>query len=333
LFCSSLQKEGITALIFVSKKRIEIDDEVTLDYNWNYSDFQKLTNCLCGEESCRKTIEKVTSRHVASVDATFSSLEIPRKAGIYNCDITVGTICYFSAAVQFLFRGVSFDKVKQICNDTVARAGRDAVLSNDVLDAELSNDVLICVKNILIGNYVPYSRDLHVLALCSNEPSYFTTHRNVSDASFQNLPLLDCEHSVNNFALLLFVRYVGFAIHLLLIEEPEIKETVTSAKKKKTVTKTIPRCNIVKYDLSVEFEKHFTRKDQCIFFNKIQCRLGSYFIVYPCRDESLIDKKSLTNVLGFEVKGSADETCTGYALLKAYVYRCNHHFTAYVLDW
>jgi len=313
---------GITSLIFVAKKRIEKDEELTLEYNWNYSDFERLTDCLCKEDKCRGTIEKVPSNHDA-LDVSFSSSENPKKAGIYNCE--VGTICYFTAAVQFLFRGVSFDNVKKICYDTVERQG---------IDAELSKDVLICVKKILTGDYIPYSRELHVLALCSNDHSYFKTHKNVSDASVQNIPLLDCHHTVTKFATLFFERYVGFAIYLPLIEETKTMETVTYVRKKKVIKKTtVPGCNIRKYDLSVEFEKNFTTKGGCIFFNEMTCRVGSYFIVYPCRDESLIHKKSLTNVLGFEVKGSAEETCKGYALLKAYVYRSKYHFTAYVLDW
>ena len=314
--------DGITAILIVVKRTILIDEEVTLDYNWSYIDFNNITECLCKEVGCRKIIEKLPRS--ATVDAIFSSLEKPKMAGIYNYNVKPGSICFFISVVQFLFRGVSFDVVKKICLENIE--------TNNKTQADVGKKVVNISKQILSGNFVPYSKKLHELALMTNDDKYAQTHNNVSDASRANQSLLDCSNNILKLVDLFFQRCIGFILNLPLQEA--LEEKIIKKKQKKKIVEEkvlVPGCNILKYDLQETFRQQLTRKDDCFVWHDIENRLGSYFIINAHRHQTQVHKKSLTNTLCFVVE-SSEASISGYALLRAYIVCFEMHYSTYVLN-
>ena len=118
---------GLPVLFVTAKKKISSGDEVTYDYGpyvtlWNTS----IPACLCGSNNCRHpaNIDNVEANDTTEEEAVGKALDDifgvnddagavvvkPDKfsyAGIQNnMDIRNG-ICFFSASIQFLFRGIS----------------------------------------------------------------------------------------------------------------------------------------------------------------------------------------------------------------------------------
>ena len=314
--------DRITAVLVVAKRKIEINEEITLGYNWSYTDFNSLTTCLCNDIDCRKTIEKLPSHD--TVD-DLSNLAKSEKAGIYNCNKKIGSACYYISVMQFLFRGVSFDVVKKICSESMKQ--------KDEIDASMARAVIEHAKKILTGIYVPYSKELHKLAQCTNDDTYAKSTTKASDASPSNQALLDCSNNVHKLIDLLFKRYFSFTIRLPMFEDSQkvIRKTWV---KKKIVDKQVevPGCTILKYDLKDMFSQFFKRKeDDLMAFYDVPNKLRSFFVVNANRDERLVHKKSLTNLFGFKVQ-TGEEEFNGYALLRSYVFFAALHYTTYVFD-
>jgi hypothetical protein len=214
--------------------------------------------------------------------------------------------------------------VKKICNERTP--------PDDCFDRDSFHQVIKVVETLLTGEEIPYSPALYKLALITNNDKIAQKSNNISDARIEDQDLLDANDNMLVFLDWFFTSYIGFMTVIAMVE-PDQEETqvVKKGKKRIKITTVRPACGILKYDLTVEFEKQFKGKDHFMVYNNVQTRLGSYFIVKTWRIDDQLMKKSLENTMGFKVKCS-DDSFNGYALLRAYTCLFIKHYTTYVLD-
>ena len=116
--------DGLPVLFVTAKKKICSGDEVTYDYGpYMKTSNTSIPECLCGSKNCRHTVKIDNDEaHDPAEEVTEAVAEIfggddkavvvvepdaINFAGIENNQDRSNGICFFSASIQFLFRGIS----------------------------------------------------------------------------------------------------------------------------------------------------------------------------------------------------------------------------------
>ena len=101
----------IPALVLVAKKEISRNREITIDYGSTTCLVTNRTECYCGTDKCRDFIEvmdtKTTENLGSDVDLVTTEMDKSIFGAIENNPDPKNGYCYLTAAIQFLFRGIS----------------------------------------------------------------------------------------------------------------------------------------------------------------------------------------------------------------------------------
>jgi hypothetical protein len=147
----------IPALVLVAKKEISGNQEITIDYGSTTCLVKNRTKCCCGTQNCRQFIEgmdtKTTGNSGSDFDLVTTVMDKSIRGAIANNPDVKNGYCYLTAAIQFLFRGISKNNFQHLL---------DNFEDVSLLDEEASNadKVLMVAKEILDGTVVEFDDDV-----------------------------------------------------------------------------------------------------------------------------------------------------------------------------
>ena len=113
-----------------------------------------------------------------------------------------------------------------------------------------------------------------------------------------------------------------------------LKKKVPEAQKPPKAPKLqMPNSKITDYDLPSILSREIKEVTEITYY-KDSAKSGEvskYFIInVSCLQEHRLEKR-VNNVIAFHLDGAAKEIC-GYAIIKSFIYLCDHHYTTYVHD-
>jgi hypothetical protein len=95
----------------------------------------------------------------------------------------------------------------------------------------------------------------------------------------------------------------------------------------------MPNSKITDYDLPSFLSREIKQTTDITYYNDSaeSGEVSKYFIInVSCLQENRLEKR-VNNVIAFHLDGAAKEIC-GYAIIKSFIYLCDHHYTTYVHD-
>jgi hypothetical protein len=95
----------------------------------------------------------------------------------------------------------------------------------------------------------------------------------------------------------------------------------------------MPSSKITDYDLPSFLSREIKQTTDITYYNDSakSGEVSKYFIInVSCLQENRLEKR-VNNVIAFHLDGAAKEIC-GYAIIKSFIYLCDHHYTTYVHD-
>jgi len=95
----------------------------------------------------------------------------------------------------------------------------------------------------------------------------------------------------------------------------------------------MPSSKITDYDLPSFLSREIKQTTDITYYNDSakSGEVSKYFIInVSCLQEHRLEKR-VNNVIAFHLDGAAKEIC-GYAIIKSFIYLCDHHYTTYVHD-
>jgi hypothetical protein len=297
-----------------------------------------------------------------------------------NPDVKNG-YCYFSAAIQFLFRGISKNNFQHLL---------DKFKDVSLLEEEASNadKVLMVAKTILDGITVEFDDALRKLAVDTNNDPDATTRTNCRDTDADHQNDYDTVFTVSTLRDEFFVNCILFQKDMGIMEDEqqvvyndsfeakgdtvavinEDDEAIDGSKKKQKGGKRkkkgegkdnkggnkkgrlqkkvqeppkppmpsklqMPNSKITDYDLPSFLSREIKQTTDITYYNDSaeSGEVSKYFIInVSCLQEHRLEKR-VNNVIAFHLDGAAKEIC-GYAIIKSFIYLCDHHYTTYVHD-
>ena len=373
----------IPALVLVAKKEISGNREITIDYGSTTCLVTNRTKCCCGTKKCRQFIEgmdtKTTGNSGSDFDLVTTVMDKSIRGAIANNPDVKNGYCYFSAAIQFLFRGISKNNFQHLL---------DKFKVFSLLEEEASNadKVLMVAKEILDGTVLEFNETLRKLAVDTNFDPDATTRTNCRDAYKEHQNFYDTAFTVSTLTDMFFVNCILFQKDMGILEDEqqavynesfeakgdtlvdtdEEDETIDGSKKKQKDRKRkkgegkdntggnkkrrlqklekpqktpkapklqMPNSKITDYDLPSILSREIKEVTEITYY-KDSAKSGEvskYFIInVSCLQENRLEKR-VNNVIAFHLDGAAKEIC-GYAIIKSFIYLCDHHYTTYVHD-
>ena len=375
----------IPALVLVAKKEISSHQEITIDYGSTTCLVTNRTKCCCGTQNCRQFIEgmdtKTTGNSGSDFDLVTTVMDKSIRGAIANNPDVKNGYCYLTAAIQFLFRGISKNNFQHLL---------DNFEDVSLLDEEASNadKVLMVAKTILDGITVEFDDALRKLAVDTNNDPDATTRTNCRDADDEHQNFYDTAFTVSTLTDMFFVNCILFQKDMgimedeqqvvynesfeakgdTLVDTDEEDETIDGSKKKQKGGKRkkkgegkdnkggnkkgrlqkkvpeaqkppkapklqMPNSKITDYDLPSFLSREIKEVTDITYYNDSaeSGEVSKYFIInVSCLQENRLEKR-VNNVIAFHLDGAAKEIC-GYAIIKSFIYLCDHHYTTYVHD-
>ena len=239
----------IPALVLVAKKEISGNQEITIAYGSTTCLVKNRTKCYCGTQNCRQFIEvmdrKTTENLGRDVDLVITEVDKSICGAIANNPDLKNGYCYLTAAIQFLFRGISKNNFQHLL---------DNFEDVSLLEEEASNadKVLMLAKEILDGTVVEFHETLRKLAVDTNDDKDAKTRTNCRDADDEHQNFYDTAFTVSTLTDMFFVNCILFqkdmgiledeqqavynesfeATHDLLLDTNEEDEAIDGSKKK-----------------------------------------------------------------------------------------------------
>lgn len=306
-------------------KDIPKNTEVTFDYNARPRILGTKTKCLCGSKKCRGYIEKldVDSEEAEKVEETdveedmvFSDL-----GGIVNGGKN-NRICYFSASIQLLFRGM---------NKTMFQHHLDSLKKKDFSNATVQEKILRIVKTILGGTNYDYSKDLFELARETNNDKSAKTKSDTSDTIAKYENFLDAKRTVEVLIWHFFEHCMLFWFGVYMVEDDQQTHRKKKKKKGTNATNSTISSKVTEYDLEAIISQEVTGKNSCMYHWECPASSLKYFFIEVICDEDFRFEKRLNNSIAVKLNCAATDF-SGFAILKSYIYFADHHFCTYVHD-
>lgn len=376
---------GLPVLFVTAKKKISSGDEVTYDYGpdvtlWNTS----IPACLCGSNNCRHpanidnveandtTEEKAVEEAVDDIfgvnDDAGAVVVKPDEfsyAGIENNSEKRNGICFFSASIQFLFRGIS----KKYFKDKVDNLGNFKIEDKKV---SAEKKILLVVKTMFFEDMstVLYNPHLHNLAIGTQDDPTAVERDDQRDTTEEHQNHYDADFTLGKLIDYYFSNCILFRASIGIMEEEQqnavyepmkrvTKENTSDSeepteqsgkgkkrqkkkqgsqkkgrKKQKIETAPTTRCpksKVFDYDLPSLLGEYKNTTQLQYYSRSASDASPKYFIVsVSCFSEVRMEKR-LNNVIALELVEGAEEIC-GYAILKTFILLQEHHFTTYVHD-
>ena len=324
---------------------------------------------------------KTTGNSGSDFDLVTTVMDKSIRGAIANNPDVKNGYCYLTAAIQFLFRGISKNNFQHLL---------DNFEDVSLLDEEASNadKVLMLAKEILDGTVVEFHETLRKLAVDTNNDPDATTRTNCRDADDEHQNFYDTAFTVSTLTDMFFVNCILFqkdmgiiedeqqAVYYEVMNEPDDtlvdtsedeegtgkpkKKTKGGKRKKKGEGKDnkggnkkgrlqkkvpeaqkppkapklqMPNSKITDYDLPSILSREIKEVTDISYYKDLaeSGAVSKYFIIHvSCLQEHRLEKR-VNNVIAFHLDGAAKEIC-GYAIIKSFIYLCDHHYTTYVHD-
>jgi len=208
----------IPALVLVAKKEISGNEEITIAYGSTTCLVKNRTKCCCGTQNCRQFIEvmdrKTTENLGRDVDLVITEVDKSICGAIANNSDLRNGYCYLTAAIQFLFRGISKNNFQPLL---------DNLGDVNLLDGEASNPdkVLMIAKTILGGTVVEFHDELRKLAVATNNDPDTTTRADCRDADADHQNFYDTAFTVSTLRDEFFMNCILFQKDMGIIEDEQ----------------------------------------------------------------------------------------------------------------
>ena len=342
--------EGIHAVVVIAIKDISKNEEITYNYGSRPKNAESgRIRCLCGANKCKKfigkggeAVEEVSFDDANSEDESDADYLI--RGCIENNQNEKDSICYFSVAIQFLFRGID----KSLFQGLLDPIHASSVYVNP--EATIEEKVLCVAKTILGGGTFAFNEDLRKLAVATNNDKDAINKKGPLDTEAKYANFYDARRSVDMIADFFFRKCIVFWYSLGMADEDEQQIPGPSKRKSsKKKRKKMSKKKTNKESEESEAEAVATAQTKFKVFN-LQSILTKeivsietpfhenvdnvgfkYFMVELQSPPGNRMENRVTNTMALKVD-CAVSSINGFAILKSFIYLTDYHYVCYVHD-